>query len=462
MRTPICLVVLLLASTTITTAQGPPSISAIDQLPTCAVKPHRCLRYTQLILKISQLQCLASTVVLSPCELTNQTCICTNNVLQSSVEACVLKSCTVKQGLITKNITMTTCGAPVRDKSGPYITVSITLGVISAASVLVRLVYKTVLTMGELGLDDCFVAIALLDGIPSTIINVRGMAANGLGKDIWTLSFPTITRFIRWFYVLEVLYFSQVSLLKMSMLFFYLRIFPAKPIRRLIWGTVVFNALFGLSFVLIAIFQCQPISYYWNSWDAEHSGKCIDINALGWTNASISIALDIWMLAIPLSQLVTLKMAWRKKVGVALMFCVGTFETIVSILRLQSLVHFANSSNPTWDQWDVSNWSTVEINVGIICICMPAMRVVLVRFFPRAFGSTRNASNQYYAKYGSQSRAVGKGFSSTAQPGNAITYTKTFEVQHGDHDETRLVQMGELSPSPMDSKARSNSSEISL
>ena len=29
----------------------------------------------------------------------------------------------------------------------------------------------------------------------------------------------------------------------------------------------------------------------------------MDINALGWANAGISIALDIWMLALPMTQI---------------------------------------------------------------------------------------------------------------------------------------------------------------
>lgn len=226
--------------------------------------------------------------------------------------------------LATKNITMTSCGAPIRDRSGLYITISNTLAVISAVCVLLRLIYKMVLTMSELGLDDCFIFITLIFGVPSSIINVRGTAANGLGRDIWTLRFEQITNFVRWFYVMEVLYFAQVTLLKFSLLFFYYRIFPGRPVRRVIWATVIFNGLFGFIFVTVAIFQCKPISYYWNNWDNEHSGKCININALGWANAAISIALDIWMLAIPLSQLIHLKLAWKKKVGVALMFCVGT------------------------------------------------------------------------------------------------------------------------------------------
>lgn len=49
----------------------------------------------------------------------------------------------------------------------------------------------------------------------------------------------------------------------------------------------------------------------------------MDINALGWANAGISIALDIWMLALPMTQLVNLNLHWKKKLSVAAMFGVG-------------------------------------------------------------------------------------------------------------------------------------------
>lgn len=224
----------------------------------------------------------------------------------------------------TKNVTATSCGAPIRDSSALYCTISTTLGVLSTALVLLRLGYKMFITSMELGLDDCFVFITMLVGTPSSTINVLGLAANGLGKDVWTLRFNQITDFARYFYIMEVLYFAQITLLKLSLLFFYLRVFPGKPVRRVIWATVTFNIIFGAVFVTVAIFQCRPISHYWNEWHGETPGTCININALGWSNAAISIALDFWMLAIPISQLVDLQLAWKKKVGVALMFCIGT------------------------------------------------------------------------------------------------------------------------------------------
>jgi hypothetical protein len=141
---------------------------------------------------------------------------------------------------------------------------------------------------------------------------------------VWTVPYDNVIAFVRYFYVMEIIYFAQVPMLKMTLLAFYLRIFPGVLIKRLLWGTAAFNVLFGIAFVFAGIFQCTPVSYYWDQWSGEAHGICVDINALGWSNAAISISIDFWMLAIPLSQLRQLNLHWKKKIGVALMFCVGT------------------------------------------------------------------------------------------------------------------------------------------
>lgn len=102
-------------------------------------------------------------------------------------------------------------------------------------------------------------------------MNVVGTGAHGLGKDVWTLEFNTITRFGFFFYILEVFYFAQVTMLKMSLLFFYLRIFPGNA-RKWLWGTVIVNGVYGIAFVFLAALQCRPVSYFWTKWDGEHVG----------------------------------------------------------------------------------------------------------------------------------------------------------------------------------------------
>lgn len=197
------------------------------------------------------------------------------------------------------------------------------MGTITAIIVVIRIAYQRFASSAELGLDDWFIVITLAVGLSATIINSLAFVPNGIGRDVWTLPFATLTAFTRWFYVMEMLYFAQIALLKTSILFFYLRIFGHTGIKWFILGTLVFNALYGVIFVLVSAFQCRPISYYWTRWTGETDGACMDVNAIAWANAGISIAIDFWMLALPLSQIRSLNLHWKKKVGVAMMFCVG-------------------------------------------------------------------------------------------------------------------------------------------
>jgi hypothetical protein len=204
-----------------------------------------------------------------------------------------------------------------------YHTTSIVLAVVSCSIVLVRLGFKLLATH-SLSSDDYAVFVVVLVAVPSVVITHYGTTANGVGRDIWTLTPQNITNVLFYLYIETILYCIQIVLVKLCLLLFYLRIFPGQTVRRLLWVTVSFAVLFGAVFFFLAIFQCSPIRYSWQHWDGEHEGKCANLNAIAWANASISIALDVWMLAIPLAEISTLNLHWKKKVGAGLMFCVGT------------------------------------------------------------------------------------------------------------------------------------------
>ncbi|KAH3946568.1 hypothetical protein HBH53_129600 [Parastagonospora nodorum] len=408
--------------------------------------------------------CLLEAFQTKACAPTNKACICTNAKFQAPVSACVAANCTIPEALATKNYSLRNCGAPIRNRGPKYVVISNVMISITAVFVIIRFAFKIVYSKLEIGLDDWAVLACVLTAIPSAIVTVFGTVRHGLGQDIWTLEPEEITKMLKYFYVMASLYFTELSLLKLTLLFFYIRVFPSKPVQRLLWGTVIFVVLWGLVFVCLAIFQCQPISYFWTHWDGLHEGHCLDINAITVSNAAISIFLDLWILGIPLWQLWGLKMHWKKKVGVALMFCVGTFVTVVSILRLSALVHFAQSSNASWEFYDVSLWSTIEISVGCMCACLPTLRLLLVKIFPVLAGSTTRSRQQYY-NYGSgnelkdisanansrnpRSRTSKSGLSSIARSqtsppfphDNGITVKTSYTVErmHSDTDEASLV-----------------------
>ncbi|OAA72332.1 hypothetical protein ISF_01405 [Cordyceps fumosorosea ARSEF 2679] len=322
----------------------------------------------------------------------------------------------------TRNLTETACHTPVRSRTAELRTLTYVLTPITVLFVILRLSYKhffcaplpltyrdfvaSPLRVTRKHLSSAsrhvhseewtFIA-TIVVGLAALAIILFGITANGMGTDVWGLDLPTLVAFRRYFVVVQVCYVVLMFLLKTTCALFFLDIFFGRRIRAVIWGTVIVHVAITTVCVIVIIFQCVPIHYQWDKFyhinDDAVTGICININAVAWVNSTFSVASDLWLLAIPLTQLHKLNLHWKKKAGAALMFMTGATVTVVSCLRLASVQYYASTSNPTWDQFDIMYWSTVEIEVGFICSTLPAVRLLLVRFAPRVFGSA--ASNQH-------------------------------------------------------------------
>jgi hypothetical protein len=121
--------------------------------------------------------------------------------------------------------------------------------------------------------------------------------------------------------------------------------------------------------------------------------------------------------------------------------------TVVSCIRLRFLINLAHSTNITWDQANITKWSNIEIVVGIVCACLPSVRVFLVRFLPSMFSTSTEKSqrtgthNRTARSGGLTSKISGK----QVEDNKTIHCTTTFTVDQGstDDDEMELVGMSD-------------------
>ncbi|KAH3928735.1 hypothetical protein HBH98_107900 [Parastagonospora nodorum] len=390
---------------------------------------------------LSKTECLVMSLkAQEACSAENVGCICTTPPLLSAIQGCVLSSCTLIEALSAQNSTQTMCGAPVRDITDitPIMT-----GVFGGLAIL-GVAIRCVATKGAFALDDIFAVAALIVALPMGILEFV-MSSDGFGKDLWTIPPANIYRIAQFTWLTEIFYVMAVALTKMSFLCFCLRVFPRRELRSTLYTLLAVSTAYGLAFTLTCIFNCTPISYIWQNWDGEHSGKCINFHIFGWAHAGINIALDVVIIGVPIPELLRLSMSVRKKVQVVLMFSIGAFATIISIIRLQSLVQFASSTNPTYDNVPAAYWSVLEAFVGIFCICMPAMRRFLRCVAPDYFGSTKEDSrykqhentNIVWATIPSRSRLRPN------LTGSGITKTVDTQVesQSNDDDEIEFVMV---------------------
>ncbi|KAK8137908.1 CFEM domain-containing protein [Apiospora sp. TS-2023a] len=372
------------------------------------------------------LQCIRSTVVETKlCAATNHTCICTNAPLNQAIELCVATHCSIKDALLTKRYSTHDCGIPGQDRTALVWIVGVTFGAVGLAAFFLRCVARLYVGTHAWGLDDWFMCAAVALMVPLCVISIPcgsspfpgfcdkntqadqaiTVSQHGLGLDMWNVSFEGVNDILFLYYWDEMIYITSLSLTKVSILCFYLKVFPARSFRNVAYVLIGLNLVYALTYDLLLAFQCQPIDGAWLFWDGEYKAKCISINVLGWSAAGVNIVLDLATIILPLPQLFQLSMSLKKKAQIVLMFAVGFFVTFVSIIRLRSLIEFGTTQNVTpdtnnirtytEDYVEVGYWSTIEVPVGIICACMPAIRSLFSLVFPKVFGTTRGDKSSY-------------------------------------------------------------------
>jgi hypothetical protein len=132
--------------------------------------------------------------------------------------------------------------------------------------------------------------------------------------------------------------------------------------------------------LLITIFICKPVSFYWNR-DIE--GKCMDPQIIAYGYSANAIVQDLMLLILPLVFVRNLQMTRHRKIGAIIMFSVGSLGCIATIIRLHTLTKFRIAVDPTWDYVAATIWTEVELAAMGICVSLPTIRVLMVNSLPQ-------------------------------------------------------------------------------
>lgn len=135
--------------------------------------------------------------------------------------------------------------------------------------------------------------------------------------------------------------------------------------------------------------------------------------------SAVNITMDLMVFCLPIPRLLGVQISTRKKVGICATFLVGLFVTVCSIVRLYYVVHWRTTTNPTWTNMPVGLWSLIEVDMGIICACMPALAGPLKKIWIATVG--KPLSNLY----GSRSRKEGKSGASGVLSASGAGTSKT-------------------------------------
>ncbi|KAK3988882.1 hypothetical protein QBC44DRAFT_370712 [Cladorrhinum sp. PSN332] len=320
------------------------------------------------------LDCILTAAGNSTCALTDNACRCADAAYQAQASACVIKACTVRETLTTRNLTTTVCNIQ------PYVNHSakpiyLTMTILSGIFVALRFVARGRVTV-KVWWDD-FCTLVSLSGLIALTVIIMKLYDLGMGSDFWTIPQSNIDTIFQFWYVALFLYGFTRTLSRISILLFYFRIFERTPGHKFRVGILVFDVVTCTALILLALFPCNPIGVFWTRWDGIRTGKCVDFKKEVLGIGIKDIFVDVVIISLPLPYIASLNLDRKKKVLSMILFSFGLCVIGTGVAKLTVVDKFVNSRNPTVDMLDLALVSVLELDLGIICACLPSIKPLL-------------------------------------------------------------------------------------
>ncbi|KAJ0274769.1 hypothetical protein COL26b_010920 [Colletotrichum chrysophilum] len=231
-----------------------------------------------------------------------------------------------------------------------------------------------------LGMVISFLVVAWICGIFR--LYVRFFVAHCLG---WDDFFVVLAMS---FYVCGGAYAMATALIKLALLFQYLRMFEAGSKSRFVTLVVIYiTAAWGLAYSFLAFIPCFPVSAFWNlttvtkdRWAFGSHDPVIFARTFE-SHVGMNVALDLIVFLIPLRLFLEQGLRAKSRLGLLGLFTMGVLVNILGIFRLIGISHSQAGTYPTLDP----SWygcvpivlAAVEVNLATICASLPIFWPVL-------------------------------------------------------------------------------------
>ncbi|RMZ74533.1 integral membrane [Pyrenophora seminiperda CCB06] len=311
-------------------------------------------------------------------------------------------------------------------------------------------IYVRTILMRAWGKDDSYMVATLL--VFSIYLPCQIVAAvHGTGRHRWNLSDNDARTALMFWYFCELLYVLTSCLLKFAIGYFYLR-FAVEPwhircIQLLMAGTV----LCGLVYFFLVMFQCTPISEFWNEHPA--SSHCLSNGPTLGISYSLSVinAIADWALGL-LPCFIVWKMNLRMKTkilvaGILAFAAIGSTGTVIRMAYIHTLV---DGSDFLYSTTDIAIWSTVEPGIGIAAGSIATLRPLVRHIQGRldlSNATPEDRSPAYYPSDSDRRRKFRRGHRRSLSPSDLIP-TELGHVTSTQNQRPIYVDLESHSPPP--------------
>ncbi|KAF4766496.1 hypothetical protein N7455_005705 [Penicillium solitum] len=281
--------------------------------------------------------------------------------------------------------------------------VSITFFSIATIFVALRFISR-IFVVRRIGLHDWLMLVAWIIDFGFSF-SIFFAVKKGLGLHSSDIKPEDALAFNKANYAFTVLYNPALMAVKTSILVFYLTLTRNQKVFQCANYVTLFvvNAA-GFALTMVNVFQCRPIGAVFLS-DVPAHATCTDIVTLYLSSSPVNIITDLAILLLPMPLLTKMRLPFKQKIILVITFSFGFFVAVVDVVRIAFLqqaaisrslevksIHIQNSGGVDFS-WYASlsfMWSVVEVNLSIICGCVPSLKPLVTRLVPKLIRDTND------------------------------------------------------------------------
>ncbi|RHZ62460.1 uncharacterized protein CDV56_107634 [Aspergillus thermomutatus] len=148
------------------------------------------------------------------------------------------------------------------------------------------------------------------------------------------------------------------------------------------------------------VLYCRPVGSVLQP-TLPATASCTSVITLYLSSAPVNIITDIAILFLPMPILTEMHLPRRQKIILMITFGFGFFVTVVDVIRIVYLQRALTETKLTSQSTSIHSgslisissyaalsfmWSVVEVNMSVICSCVPVLKPLFARIMPRMIG----------------------------------------------------------------------------
>ncbi|KAK9416598.1 putative Integral membrane protein [Seiridium unicorne] len=267
---------------------------------------------------------------------------------------------------------------------------------IAVATVGLRLFTRIAIVRERISIDDYMVVAALIFSIATVVLTIK-QTDYGLSYHQWDILF---TDFNIWYTVYNITgtgtYALSIMFSKLSILFFYLRLSPQTWFRWCTYALISASIIYSVTFLFLNLFPCRPIQATWDY--TIQASTCLDPFSSYWALSVLNVLMDVCILVLPIPVVLPLQMDRKRKLSLLLLFAAGAFVCGITIRRTAFIPNLFTSRDQSWTAVDDYLYSYAEINAGILCASVPALKPLFIHCLPARLRSRKGSGRSSYPR----------------------------------------------------------------